>query len=567
MMISPIFASLEQGLPMSAIRRVYFSIVLVLSSTSAYADDKKIPAGLEGVQADGFAMVTINVAQLWDFAEFKPLREALAIKNPLTAKLEESIGFKLGELERVTFYWPGISPEKRDVVPFNIFTTRKPYDRAKIVKSLNAKTAGELTDKLLAGEVAEIAGKNVYFADREALIFVNDRTVIVGADLRQLESITTFLKVLGGVTAKVGEGPLADALAVAGKHTIVVGADFAPVRKALEAAGEVPAEYKPLASMVQAERGLVMFDVGQTVKATAKLTFFDADTAKKAEPDAKKIVALALARLADFRKAKGRDDATDAVLVPLLDFAKTALDKCEVTLDGKSLSAGVGGEIDAAMKKLLAGLPTWAEAESARMQTGNNLKQFGLALHSYHDVMGTLPQDIFDKDGKAILSWRVELLPYIEQTALYNQIDRTKPWDDAANKAFVERMPEVFKHFGRATKEKGFTHFQTFTAEKAIEGGNPLLVPGRKLRLLGITDGTSNTLMVVDGETAVNWLKPGDLPYDPKKVPRIGDPKTGKFIACMGDGSVRWFDLKKLGEKKLHALITVDGGEVVNLDE
>ena len=396
---------------------------------------------------------------------------------------------------------------------------------------------------------------------------MNDRTVIVGADLRQLESITAFLKVLGGETAKVAEGPLAEALAAAGKHTVVAALDLDPLRKLL---GDVPSFHdhlKPLKTMTQAERGLVTIDVGPSVKATAKLTFFDADTAKKAEPDAKKIVALALATLADFRKAKGRDAALNAVLVPLLDFAKAALDKCEIKLDGKALSASVDREIDPAMKKMLATLPAWAEAESARIQTSNHLKQFGLALHSYHDVMGTLPQDIFDKDGKAILSWRVEMLPYLEQTPLYNQIDRTKPWDDAANKAFVERMPEVFKHFGRETKEKGFTYFQTFTAEKVIEGGSPLLVPGRKLQLTGITDGTLNTIMVVDGETAVNWLKPGDLPYDPKKLPKIGDPKTGKFIACMGDGSVRWFDLKKLGEKKLHALITVDGGEVVNLDE
>lgn len=129
------------------------------------------------------------------------------------------------------------------------------------------------------------------------------------------------------------------------------------------------------------------------------------------------------------------------------------------------------------------------------------------------------------------------------------------------SKKIAEQLPDVFRHFGRDTKDKGSTYFQCFTAPKALDSRNPFLVPGRKLGFNGITDGLSNTLMIVEGETAVNWLKPGDIAYDPKKPPNVGDPKTGKFAAAMGDGSVRWFNAKKIGDEKLHALITVDGGE------
>ncbi len=128
-------------------------------------------------------------------------------------------------------------------------------------------------------------------------------------------------------------------------------------------------------------------------------------------------------------------------------------------------------------------------------------------------------------------------------------------------------MPATFGFPSREEPKKGFTYFQTFTAPKELESGNPFMVPGQKRTFAKIADGTSNTLMVVDGETAVNWLKPGDLPYDPKKLPKIGDPNTGKFLAAMGDGSVRWFELKKLGDKKLHALITIDGGETIDLEK
>src|SRR4051794_6845264 len=57
-----------------------------------------------------------------------------------------------------------------------------------------------------------------------------------------------------------------------------------------------------------------------------------------------------------------------------------------------------------------------------RMQCSNHLKQIGLALQNYHDDYGTLPPAyIADSTGKPIHSWRVLLLPYIEQKLLYDK--------------------------------------------------------------------------------------------------------------------------------------------------
>ncbi len=550
---------------MSAIRHFALLAVLLLVPAPAFAaDDKAFP----GVQADGFAIVSINVAQLWDEESVKPFREALGkLQGPIKADLEKYSGMPIGDLARATLYWPVSPDDKHGAEPFMIFTARKPFERASIVKTLKAITSEEAA-KEFGPEIEGIGGKNIYFAKRAPVIFADDRTVILGPTVRgSAEPLAEFLKVLTGATAKVKDRSLNDALAATETHSVVAAVELAPIRKLLDRGMEFPDIAKPFLALAQAERALVAIDLDASLKTAVKLTFFDADTAKKSEPEAKKVIALALSTLAEFRKKKGRDAEADAVLLPLLDFAKAALEKGELKLDGKALSATAGGEIDAAMKKAMAAFPAWSEAESVRMRTSNNLKQLGLAMHSYHDVMGVMPEDIVDKNGKAFLSWRVHMLPYIEQGQLHQQLDLTKPWDDAANKKFVEQMPKVFEHFARPTKEKGFTHFQMLTAEKALPAGNPFLVPDRKLKMIQITDGTSNTLMVVEGEEAVNWLKPGDVAYDPKKLPKLGDPKTGKFIATMGDGSVRRFDLKKLGEKNLHAIITVDGGEVVNIDE
>ena len=53
---------------------------------------------------------------------------------------------------------------------------------------------------------------------------------------------------------------------------------------------------------------------------------------------------------------------------------------------------------------------------AARVQCTSNLKQIGIALHSYHDAHKAFPAAAtYDPQGKPLLSWRVALLPYIEQ--------------------------------------------------------------------------------------------------------------------------------------------------------
>src|SRR5216683_5443875 len=56
---------------------------------------------------------------------------------------------------------------------------------------------------------------------------------------------------------------------------------------------------------------------------------------------------------------------------------------------------------------------------AARIQCANNLKQFGLAIHNYHDSYQKLPPAALGGDGE--VSWAVLLLPYIEQDPLYRQ--------------------------------------------------------------------------------------------------------------------------------------------------
>ena len=82
---------------------------------------------------------------------------------------------------------------------------------------------------------------------------------------------------------------------------------------------------------------------------------------------------------------------------------------------------------------------------AARRADLNKLKQIALAVHNYHDAYGYFPRDIAGPDGKPLLSWRVALLPFIEQEALYRQFKLDEPWDSLANQAFSAVAVNVYR--------------------------------------------------------------------------------------------------------------------------
>jgi prepilin-type processing-associated H-X9-DG protein len=202
--------------------------------------------------------------------------------------------------------------------------------------------------------------------------------------------------------------------------------------------------------------------------------------------------------------------------------------------------------------------------EAARpAQCVNNLKQIGLAFHNFLDVQGAFPGDIVDEEGKPLLSWRVAILPYIEEQELYNKFKLDEPWDSPHNKPLLEEMPGVFLCPSRGDGESSETRYQGFAGPRAM------FEPGQKVKLEDILDGTSFTLLVVESEEGTPWTKPGGIPFDPEApgtLEGVGSTHPGGFNALFTDGSVRF--LKQLTPPTMFkALITRDGGEVVDLDD
>ncbi|MFO0935440.1 MAG: DUF1559 domain-containing protein [Gemmataceae bacterium] len=166
-------------------------------------------------------------------------------------------------------------------------------------------------------------------------------------------------------------------------------------------------------------------------------------------------------------------------------------------------------------------------------QSDEQLKMLGIALHSYHDVYGHLPQDIVDAKGKALISWRVQLLPYLEAEELYKEFRLTEAWDSEHNRKLIEKMPKVLAP-SRLKLETGHTLYQGFV------GDDTVFRKGKTVNILTMADGASNTAMVATAGKSVPWTKPEDIPFDAKKdLPKLGADFDGEFAMLMADGSVK----------------------------
>jgi hypothetical protein len=200
---------------------------------------------------------------------------------------------------------------------------------------------------------------------------------------------------------------------------------------------------------------------------------------------------------------------------------------------------------------------------AARIQSENNLKQISLALINYSDTNGGClpPAAVYSQAGKPLLSWRVAILPFIEQVELSQRFRLDEPWDSPNNKPLLALMPKTYQFPKDIDLPSDHTVYRVFEGPgAAFEGRQGLRYPGAFL------DGTSKTILVVEADRGVPWTKPDELAFDPNQpvTPVRGHFLSG-FKVALADGSVRLID-QKVNERTLRAAITRNGGDIVGPD-
>lgn len=194
-----------------------------------------------------------------------------------------------------------------------------------------------------------------------------------------------------------------------------------------------------------------------------------------------------------------------------------------------------------------------------QMTSSNNLRMIGMAMISYENRERHYPaQAIVGAQGKPLLSWRVALLPYLDEQALFNEFHLDEPWDSEHNKKLIDKMPQIYEN--PSVPEPGKTTYLVPFAKGTLFGDSQKPVVGYP------NDGPGNTIMILeaDADRAVVWTKPDDLNIDPQQPSKgLGGLRDGKFMVVCADVHVSRIPVN-IPAETLWALFTHSGGEGVD---
>jgi hypothetical protein len=187
-----------------------------------------------------------------------------------------------------------------------------------------------------------------------------------------------------------------------------------------------------------------------------------------------------------------------------------------------------------------------------------------MAMLNYQAEHGRLPPAVvYGDSGQPLYSWRVLVLPYIEQESLYKEFHLDEPWDSPHNITLLPKMPGVYAP--PSHKQSRVPPYNTvchvFVGKgAAFEGREGLRLPA------DFPDGVSNTFPVVEAGEPVPWTKPEDLVYDPDgPLPELRCLFNDGFRARMADCAGR-FVRKGTSEAALRAAITRNAGDTLGPD-
>ncbi|WP_417388108.1 DUF1559 domain-containing protein [Gimesia sp.] len=159
-----------------------------------------------------------------------------------------------------------------------------------------------------------------------------------------------------------------------------------------------------------------------------------------------------------------------------------------------------------------------------------------------------------------LLSWRVNLLPYIGGDALYKLFHFDEPWDSEHNKRLIPLMPALYRTPNSKAGE-GKTSLQV------VIGENCLFKDWGGVGLELVTDDLDQTVMLVEvpDKLAVEWTKPDDWEFTSETaIKELFGSQSGGFYALFADGTVKLIS-RENSLKDISRAFIRDDGEAVKL--
>ncbi|MFI4876140.1 MAG: M56 family metallopeptidase [Blastopirellula sp. JB062] len=276
----------------------------------------------------------------------------------------------------------------------------------------------------------------------------------------------------------------------------------------------------------------------------------------------------------------------------MLAIGKESLDSLKIEIRGaQGVATGSASLTTQTVTQLLAPALVGARLAEQRSIDMHNMKRIVLAFHNYYTAYGHFPLAVMtDEESDEKRSWRVELLPFLGHQALYDRYRKDLPWDSVENLVVLAQMPEVYESSRLPIQpdtvkapsggmQRQIEPTAMTTSYHVVTGkGTSLSLPSKARSGFGMeagdaaapsvafprfqdfTDGTSNTILVVQSNVKIPWTKPEDLPIESAGIERL-KPVHDDAVILAGycDGSVRV--ISKLVDPDIwkHLLLRDDG--------
>ena len=225
---------------------------------------------------------------------------------------------------------------------------------------------------------------------------------------------------------------------------------------------------------------------------------------------------------------------------------------------------------------LLAGLwymgreVTKARQASLTSATQGPLNQVLMALHNYHAQHGSLPPAfIADKNGKPMHSWRVLILPYLDDNnGVYQAYRFDEPWNSPHNLSLADSMPRSFLARTEPASRRNTNIVVIVGPDTAFPGANATKFDDFK-------DGMGNTILVTEiADSDICWLEPRDLDaatmsfqVNDRKKPSISSVSWRQPYVVFADSIHAYPVPEDASPKALRAFSTIAGGEAITRDQ
>lgn len=621
-------------------RRMGLAAILFLAfATPAPAADPK--SAVESVLTpETVGFLHVRFADIWESPGLAFYRKLLAsLGEEEFAAIDAKFVPSPRQFETLTVIMPSVKirnamPEGKPTGESFLFvgTTKKPIEQADIMKSLGFE-----------GRIKSHQGTNYIFEESHwaGMLLLDPTTLVVGAE-------DSILRLIEQRAKPTGKSQLAKLFArEASKHTATLAVNPA-VLTTPEIMKELPDSLKPL---LKASVAWAALDMKQLTMLSTTIDFATPEQTKEGEQAVSALRKLAHDLIEKGKKeiAKNESEATTRPVMGFLDLpahfnpilGKAALKYLEASLKNLqietngttvrtslNLSEFFPANADALLIMAFAGLNQFGgryymsgrggDREEIPYYINDQFKRISAALEAYHKDKGNYPPAaIYSKDGQPLLSWRVLILPYMEQRPgdlridsegyerpipapnpnippgppqaaqtfedLYKKFKLDEPWDSQHNKQLIERMPRPFRIDFTMNNWRSRSEWKT---GMQVFQGPDTLFPGKNGVSKGqVRDGVDGTVAVIfrdDPASSVAWTKPMDIPFAAdKRLPKLisampegqqrddgpySSSKPPGLFVILADGKARRLPAD-FDEKDLKALITIAGGESVKVPE